>query len=163
VAGEPGSIPGLLDDYHGLLVGPCHPNLVARETACPLVEEVHVPGEDGFDCTYEEWAELLRQEVIRAAVGEPKGLPDPSVLLSPEQQAEADLAQNARGVLETGDGGRIKPCPDAWVVIDGQGDVLTDPEKCLWEPEATDLSPPSLVFATAAEAYAARVYTDLLG
>src|SRR5262249_8916572 len=67
---EPELVPALDNGYHGLLVGPCAPEDAAREGGlCPLVAEVGVPGAgpDDFDCSYEEWVRLFREEVVRAA------------------------------------------------------------------------------------------------
>src|SRR5262249_10897573 len=44
---------GLEDRHHGLLVGPCNAEAVAREAACPLLHEVAADA-GAFDCSYPE-------------------------------------------------------------------------------------------------------------
>jgi hypothetical protein len=152
-------LPGLLDTHHDLLVGPCAPEEVTRETACRLVQEICVGEPDDFDCSYAEWLPLFRQEALQAAL-EPTGPPDPAAVLSPEQRARAGRAQQAGGVLTLEDGHRIEPRGAGWVVRDEHGWFLVDVEDCSWTDDGDDPDPPPVRFGSVEDAYAALVYAE---
>jgi hypothetical protein len=158
---EPELLPGLEDTYHGLLVGPCPSEAVDAETACRLVSEVDVFGPEGFDCSYGEWAELLRGEVLRAA-REPPPPSDPASVLTPGQRGGARRAQRARAALEAGEGHRVEPRGAGWVVVDGKGWFLAEADSCTWSDHEDDPDLPPLAFPTAEEALAAFVRSDAL-
>jgi hypothetical protein len=66
-----------------------------READCRLVREIVVLGADGFDCSYEQWARLFRDEVRQAAALPPPIILDPAAVLSAEQQVKAARARQS--------------------------------------------------------------------
>jgi hypothetical protein len=158
---EPELLPGLDDAYHGLLVGPCAQEAVGAEAACRLVHAILASGEDGFDCSYQEWAELSSDAVLRAAQ-EPPAPSNPEAVLLPEQRAAARRAEEARAVLEVERDHRIEPREGGWVVVDAQGWCLVEVDDGAWAEDKNDPDLTPLVFPTAAEALAAFVRSDSL-
>jgi hypothetical protein len=157
----PELLPGLDDAYHGLLVGPCAQEAVDAEAACRLVHAILASGEDGFDCSYQEWAELFRDAVLRAAQ-EPPAPSNPEAVLLPEQRAAARRAEEARAVLEVERDHRIEPREGGWVVVDAQGWCLVEVDDGAWAEDKNDPDLTPLVFPSAAEALAAFVRSDSL-
>src|SRR5262249_44984149 len=129
---------GLEDTYHDLFVGPCDPEVLDKESACRLVTAIEVLGPDNFDCSYAEWARLLRQQMWQAAAEEPVALPDPATILSPEQLDEAERAKRTGRVLLVSDGHQIESRDGGWVVVDDTGDVLIEVGTCAWAADGGD-------------------------
>jgi hypothetical protein len=153
---------GFEDRYHGLFVGPCDPEAIARETECPLIEEVGVAGAENFDCTYQEWSERFREAVLqRAAKWEPTSIVS-EFLPSPEQLADAERARQTRRDLALGDGHTIEPRPGGWVVVDESGCCLVEIESCTWSADPDDRDLPPLLFPGPAEALAAFLRSEWL-
>lgn len=92
--------------------------------------------EDAFDCTYEEWGEHLRGEVLRAAEEE-------TYKPSQPPQGASDIAGRVQQATASGleDSTRIEPHGDGWVVIDRFQSYLTDPEDASWvvDPDDEDM------------------------
>jgi hypothetical protein len=153
---EASLLPGFEDGHHGLLVGPCGGEAIERESACPLVRGVGVPDPGGFDCSSAEWVALFRDAVLQAAAaGRDARGPEPGVMLSPEQAAEAERARQTGEPLLLQDGYRAEPRGGAWVVVDGLGDFLVDVDEAAWSASAHDPCLRPLTFPGPAEAYAA--------
>jgi hypothetical protein len=160
----PEMVYALEDIYHNLSVGPCAPDVPAREeAACPhVVYEVHVYDPGGFDCTYEEWVQLFREEVLRAASQEKTEVPGPDVVPSEEQLRRARQAAETGHPLELADGHKIEPREGGWVVVNRWRSFLVDPYLCMWASDDVRGGPPPRFFATPAEAYAALVWSASL-
>ena len=141
---------GIEDRYHGLLVGPCDPSAAETEAECPLVDEIGVGDEDAFDCTYEEWVEHLRGDVLRAAE-------EKSHKPSPVPPGDAGIAERVQQAMTSGleEGTRIEPRGDGWVVVDRFQSYLTDPEDASWIVDPDDEDMPLAVFPTPEAAYRA--------
>ena len=141
---------GLEDCYYGLLVGPCDREAAETEAECPLVDEIGVGNEDAFDCAYEEWAQYLRGDVLRAAE-------EKCHKPSPPPPSDADIAERVQQATASGleDGTRIEPHGDGWVVVDRFQSYLTDPEDASWIVDPDDEDVPLAVFPTAEAAYRA--------
>jgi hypothetical protein len=155
---EPELIPGLDDLYHGLLVGPCTPDV--EEGDCRLVQEIGMAGSDGFDCTHEEWATLFRDEVLRrgreAAVD-----PDPNVQLSLELRAAAQRAAETSESLVLPDDHRIEPWNGGWVVRDKAGSFLLTDEDLWWVWGELDPDGPIVAFASPEKALAVLLHSEI--
>lgn len=141
---------GIEDRYHGLLVGPCDPSAAETEAECPLVDEIGVDDEDAFDCTYEEWGEHLRGEVLRAAQ-------EKSHKPSPPPPGDSDIAERVQQATASGleDGTRIEPRGDGWVVADRFRSFLVDPGDASWVAGDDEEDMPPAVFPTPEAAYQA--------
>ncbi len=151
--------PGIKDGYYCLRVGPCDPDTISREVAaCRLVEEFSADDAD-FDCTYDEWLTLFREDVHRAAE-EPSPHLDPRTILTPDELAAAELVQGIEGRLVVEDGHAIDPHQGGWVVIDQHGYYLFDVEGCGWVADGVHPELRPLVFPTAALAFAALVRSE---
>jgi hypothetical protein len=137
---------GIEDHYHDLLVGPCDP-ATAAEAECPWVWEVSVSSRKDFDCTYEEWVEHLRDDVLRAAEEKP---PEPS----PPPTEDADIAARVQQAMTTGltDGTKIQRRGDGWVVVDSFYSYLADPEDASWVTDPDDEDVPLAVFQSPEDA-----------
>jgi hypothetical protein len=154
-------LPGVLDDYHHLLVGPCDQETVSRETGCRLIQAISVAREDDFDCSYRQWVDLFRGQVLTAAAQEPVRETDPTSVLSPGHRAEAERAQRDGSPLVLADGNRVELRGGGWIVVDGRGDALADAEGAAWTLDEDEDVPP-LAFATAGEALAALLHAQAL-
>jgi hypothetical protein len=144
---------GFEDGYHGLFVGPCKPDTLSLEGVCRFIVEIEVTDADDFDCSYTEWAELFREEVLRAAL-EPVEPVDPMAILSPDQLAEARCAGETGADLVLADGHRIERREGGWVIADDTGLALIDEEQCAWAAaHESDLAP--LQFDSPEAAFAA--------
>lgn len=152
---------GLRDTYHELFVGPCDADSVARETACRLIVEIGVIGEDGFDCSLAQWAELFRQDVLNAADSLPSGtqgkLPEPS----PLQLMEAARAEQDKKPLLLDDDHRIELRESGWIIVDRYGSALIEVDDPSWGAEGEEDMPP-LSFATPKEALMAYFRSEAI-
>lgn len=145
---------GFLDVHHGLLVGPCDAGAIseAEEAGRHLIEKIGVSGEDSFDCTYEEWAGLFREEVRRVvSAGSPESM-RLKVVLSRQQRAEANRARESGGPLVLDGVHRIELREGGWIVVGSYGSVLMDIEKSEWVHTDQDPDMPPLKFPTPEEA-----------
>jgi hypothetical protein len=145
-------IPGLEDLHHGLFVGPCDAETVAEEVACPLVAEIGDIGEDDFDCSYAEWAQLFRAEVRRAASAGPPESTALEIVLSPRQMADAERAGASGGPLVLDDDHRAELREGVWIVVNRFGHVLVGIDESLWDIRDNVTGLPPLKFSTPEEA-----------
>jgi hypothetical protein len=146
---------GFEDRYHGLFVGPCDPEEIARETEGTFIEKVGVAGAENFDCTYQEWCERFREAVFQSSAEREADSTVSDFLPSPEQLADAERARQTRSDLALGDGHTIEPRPGGWVVVDDTGYYLVEVESCTWSADPDDGDLPPLLFRSPAEALAA--------
>jgi hypothetical protein len=148
---EGGLIPGFVDNYNDLFVGPCDPDDLAREVDGILAEGVQCGDLDDFDCLYSEWVEHFRDEFRWAAAN---GWPD-AVL--PPTRPPARLAELATWAKKLGkpvsleDGTRIKRSRGGWIVLKDRRHALRDVIPCGWVDRSAD----PLVFPAPEEASAA--------
>ena len=151
--GEGTLLTGIQDEYHDLLVGPCEPAAVEEETQCPLVFEIGIGGDDAFDCTYERWVELFREQMRQAVLEEAQQTHVPPVASNGGTDVTERLQQAQTTGLE--DGTKIEAREDGWVVVDGHLSFLVDPEDASWIVGEDDEDMPPAVFPTAEAAYRA--------
>jgi hypothetical protein len=144
-------IDGIWDSYHDLYVGPCDAEVIFKESDCSLVEPAGVLGEDGFDCSYAEWANLFREEVYRIGSAESPVSSVPKVALSRHQLARARKAREAGEPMLVDDVHRVEPHEGAWIVADLHGNALAEIEACAWA-NIGDVGMPPLKFSTPQEA-----------
>jgi hypothetical protein len=73
---------------------------------------------------------------------------DPTVIVTPEQQAQASSAnETGEPIILEGEHG-IERRDDGWVVINNHGDFLVEVEKSCWSEDEGDPDLPSLRFST---------------
>lgn len=147
-------VTGIEDRYHDLLVGPCD-SATAAEAECPMVREVSVGDRRDFDCTYGEWVECLRDDVLRAAEEKPPKSTSPPT-------EDADIAAGVQQAITTGleDGTKIQRRGDGWVVIDSFYSYLSDPEDASWVTDPDDEDVPLALFQSPEDAYRAWVRSE---
>jgi hypothetical protein len=152
---EDKSYPGFEDSYNGLLVGPCDEGMLAAEIDCPWIGGIEMcGGGDGFDCTYEQWVKLFRDETRQAST-----LPVDPVVLTADQKAQARAADETGKPINLEGGSRIELREDGWVVIGEHGDFLIDVEKSCWcSKDEPDL--PALRWPTPEEGLTAWVRAE---
>ncbi|MGO8748968.1 MAG: hypothetical protein ACLQNE_23640 [Thermoguttaceae bacterium] len=143
---------GLHDRYHGLLVGPCDPDVAEAEADCRLAKVVWIMEERAFDCTYDEWVEHLRDEVRRAAHKDLAHGASPAAQPSSDPLLAAKIERAKTVGLE--DGTRIEARDDGWVVMDSFYSYLVNPEDAVWVAGDDEDTPPT-VFLSAEAAYRA--------
>jgi len=153
-------VTGIEDRYHDLLVGPCDAEQVATEADCPLVVETSISTKDAFDCTYEEWAACLREEVRKVARAGTSLAPPAETMDEP-----GDLNDRLHRARTTGldDGTRIEARGDGWVVIDSFYSFLLDPEDASWVASEDDVDLRPAVFPTPQAAYRAWQRAQAVG
>ena len=146
-------VTGFEDRYHDLLVGPCAPD-TAAELACRLVWQVRVRNLGDFHCTYDEWVEHLREDVMSAV----EQTPEQSVAFT---QDDAEIAKDVTLATSTGleDGTRIER-RGGWVVIDSFYSYLADPEDAAWVTDPDDEDMPAARFDTPEAAYRAWMRSE---
>lgn len=134
-------VDGLVDEYHGILVGPCTEKVIQRETICRLVCGAST-SPDGFECTHKEWVATYRAATHAAAA---RGWPGPEDGSVPPVES---FAEQAMGVLRRvkiavgSNGHHIERREKGWVVSNRIGDVLSRDTELVWDGEdATDFSP----------------------
>jgi hypothetical protein len=134
-----GSAEGLSDEYHGLLIGPCEPHEVEAEQGFRLVEPMSMALSsddrdirDNFDCSYEEWIALFREDVRHASSLDPAELEPPVPLISGEQLAEADRARETGEDLPIDSGHRIFRRGTFWYIADVEGLLLASGDGNCW-------------------------------
>lgn len=146
---------GIDDSYHGLMVGPCDPVVAATEAErCDSLTEV-ITTEDDFDCTYNEWVEYFRDEVLQSA-------PEQA---DPEIERNADVMEQVRLATTTGlpDGTRIEQRHDGWIVVDRDGFFLQDPNAAAWVADEDDEYMPPMMFNSPEAAYVACLRSEQAG
>ena len=138
---------GIDHRYHDLLVGPCDLDVAQTEADCRLVEVAWVMEGSDFDCTYEEWVEHLRNDVLRAA--QESAVPRPTSTVQPSNDPFlAGKIERAR-TTSLEDGTQIEARGEGWVVVDGFYSYLVDPEDAAWVADDDDEDMPPAVFPTA--------------
>jgi len=133
---------GLEDDYHGLLVGPCDPDMIEKETDCPFMCEIGTDAES-FDCTYEEWSMHLRDAVHRASAK--------SDFANDSSTADGDNSEKGERTQGAGlkGGDLIERHERGWVIADDTDCYLADAERAIWVVGDDDEDMPPLYFDTA--------------
>ena len=142
--GKVNGITGIQDCFHFLMVGPCDPATAEVEAECPLVLDIGVTSAEDFDCTYEEWVQHLRDDVLQAAEEKPDKLPPP-----------LDIAERVQQAMTSGleDGARIERRDNGWVVVVGIHWFLVDPDDAYWMRCLDDEGmPPTTLFLPTPEA-----------
>ena len=119
-------VTGIEDRFHDLLVGPCDPAAAEVEGECLSVWEISISSPEDFDCTYEEWVQHLRGDVLQAAEERPD--------TSPFSLGDTDLAERVQQAMNSGleDGARIERRDNGWVVVDNFQSFLADPDDASW-------------------------------
>ncbi|MBP90282.1 MAG: hypothetical protein CMJ64_26855 [Planctomycetaceae bacterium] len=140
---------GIEDEYHGLLIGPCDEVAAEQEADCRFIVEISA-AKDGFDCSYTEWIDHLREDVHRIA-DQHEVVP---VVVPGEDKESIRAAINQAQSAGLMDGTRIVSRDDGWGVVDEDGYFLEDPNVAAWVHE-DDEDLPAMVFSTAEEAYSA--------
>jgi hypothetical protein len=129
--------------------------MLASEIDCHWIGEIEMcGGGDGFDCTYEQWVKLFREETKQAAK-----LAVAPVVLTTDQQAKAQVADGTGESITLECGHRIERRDGSWVVIDEHGDFLIDVEQSYWSADEDD-ELPALRFQRAEEAWLAWLNAD---
>ncbi len=140
---------GLEDSHHDVLVGPCDPDTIEKETHCPIVWEIGVSGAECFDCTYEEWSTHFRDAAHRAA--------DQTDATADLSMVDGDIAEKVKQAQENGleGGNRIERRDRGWVIVDETDSYLADVERTAWVVGNDDEDMPPLYFDTSEAAFLA--------
>jgi hypothetical protein len=111
-----------------------------------LVFEVCVAGEDGFDCTFQEWVEHLRETTRQVA--EAPRVPLDSLLDDHKIKTQVNAAL-ASGLPN---GYEAQERDQRWVVFDGTNSYLYDVDNAEWVYGDDDEEMPPLLFESREEA-----------
>lgn len=136
---------GLHDHYHDLFVGPCDRQTVEAEADFPVLEDIGVLDENMFDCSYEDWSRLFRQDARQAAREREQLSPISEVIIGSTRRLR--WMRHVREI-RLKDGPRILARRIGWVVVDKSGGFLISPEDDLWMLSEFPPDMPAMVFAT---------------